>query len=142
MTKISFREHAKRMLRAVGDVVGVQFANRDHFGVSFWHDFRRLDLRNDCFLDVGANIGQWATDARTNYPHASILSLSLSPKLSANSVSGFRMIGDTMRSKWLRPIEPGLLFFVLAGARRIRSSRDGPHSWRPKTVPLQFEPPR
>src|SRR5262249_21630119 len=84
------REHVKRMLRVVGDAVGVQFASRNHLGVSFWHDFRRLNLRNDYFLDVGATIGQWATDARTHYPNTSILSLEPEPQAFAKLCQKFQ----------------------------------------------------
>jgi FkbM family methyltransferase len=89
MAKISFKEHAKQILRAVGDIAGVQFANRNHLGVNFWHDFRRLNLRNHYFLDVGANIGQWAADARTHYPNVSILSLEPEPNAFEKLCQGF-----------------------------------------------------
>ena len=73
-------DRAKQIIRAMGDFVGIQFANTNHLGINFWYDFQRLSVRNDCFLDVGANVGQWATDARLHYPGVTIFSVEPEPQ--------------------------------------------------------------
>jgi FkbM family methyltransferase len=76
--KISLGQHAKKLLRAT---TGLRLVGRDRLGVHFWHDFRRLLVIHDGpFLDVGANVGQWAADARVNFPNVPILSLEPEPK--------------------------------------------------------------
>ena len=128
MTKISFREHAKRILRAVGDVVGVQFASSNHLGVNFWHDFRRLNLRNNYFLDVGANIGQWAADARTHYPNASILSLEPEPQAFGKLCQRFQ---NDRRHHAVQ-----LAASNRAGTADLRIGRGTTHSLEPRWAPL------
>src|SRR5262245_23384940 len=61
-------------------MIGVQIKGRNRLGVDFWHDFRRVNIHEGPFLDVGANHGQWAAEARFNFPHAQILSLEPEPE--------------------------------------------------------------
>jgi FkbM family methyltransferase len=79
--KISFHERAKYLFRAAGGTIGVRVVGRNRLGVDFWHDFCRLpNIQNGPFLDIGANVGQWAADARVNFPNTPILSLEPEPE--------------------------------------------------------------
>ena len=48
--------------------------------MDFWHDFRRLGLKPTTIFDVGANIGQWATECRKALPGSIIHSFEPEPK--------------------------------------------------------------
>lgn len=67
--------HTKRTLGKLG----IQVAGSGKFGINLWHDIARLSVPMNIIIDVGANIGQWATNCRLENPHAKIFSVEPEP---------------------------------------------------------------
>ncbi len=69
----------KSLIQAGAGVLGYRIASKSRFGIDLWSDLARLDYEIDVVVDVGANVGQWASRARSALRNAHIISFEPEP---------------------------------------------------------------